>query len=61
MSRASILGFIVLASNPGSGHVLTGSFSYFHRVAFKQDAFDFRTFGKNFWDLRQLEMMGVRW
>jgi len=53
-------GWITLTTAPGAGSVLTIDCAYYARVAFAQDSAEFRTFGRNFWDLRQLEMQMAR-
>ena len=53
-------GWVTLDSAPSPGSLLTGTYSYYQRVAFKQDAADFSTFGKNFWELKELELVQVR-
>lgn len=53
-------GWITLATAPTAGSVLTGTFSYYFRVAFKEDAADFELFYFNFVRWKKIDLEGAR-
>jgi uncharacterized protein (TIGR02217 family) len=53
-------GVVTLVTAPASGVTITGDFSYYFRCRFMEDMAEFQNFASKLWELRTLELMGVK-
>lgn len=51
-------GIVTFNTPPTSGHALTWSGSYYHRLRFVEDAAQFNQFMKNLWENRKMSCVG---
>ena len=53
-------GLIIFTTAPGAGVSVTGDFSFYRRVRFKEDTAEFANFMFKLWSLRQISLVSVK-
>jgi len=52
-------GFVIFATPPPAGHVITADFTYRFRVRFAEDSAEFENFMYQLWQLKQIKLQSV--